>query len=177
MFKKLILILSMLVLIPTGMTFAGGEDHQMPPPYEGSVEFQKIKSLAGEWRGKHTMGDQEIEVSATYAVTSNGSAVVETLNPGTADEMVSIYSDVKGKLSMTHYCALANAPKLDLKASDDHSITLDFAADNAIDPTAEQHMHGLMITFLEGDKIEHNWSYYSDGQQAGSTVITLSRVK
>jgi hypothetical protein len=44
-------------------------------------------------------------VRVEYRVTGAGSAVVETLFPGTPHEMVTVYHARKGVLCMTHYCA------------------------------------------------------------------------
>ncbi len=70
-------------------------------PYDGSTELQKMKSLAGKWQGWSQMKDENIDVSLEYAVSSAGSALIETLFMGTPHEMVSVYHDEEGKLAMT----------------------------------------------------------------------------
>ena len=52
--------------------------------------------------------------AAEYRVAANGSVVVERNFPDTPKEMISVYHDRGGKLSMTHYCALANQPQMSL---------------------------------------------------------------
>ena len=168
----------MVALLAASHTWAvdGKKNHEMPPYYEGSSELQKMKTLAGAWSGEHKMGDQVSPGDATYKITSNGSAVVETLMPGTPMEMISIYfDDKKGKLNMVHYCSLANQPKLDLIESKGNKIILDFSEDNDIDVATEMHMHGLTIIFNEDGTVKHEWVSYQDGKEAGIAEITLIR--
>src|ERR1700730_6218322 len=54
---------------------------------EKPSSFDQFKQLAGEWTGKAADGKDEHEVAVTYKVTSAGSAVVETIMPGTDHEM------------------------------------------------------------------------------------------
>ena len=81
------------------------------PPYKGSQAFESMKSLAGNWEGSEVSGDKEKPVKVEYKVSSNGSTIVETLFPGTKYEMITVYHDNGGKLSMTHYCAIGNQPQ------------------------------------------------------------------
>src|SRR5437762_1108277 len=82
-----------------------GPGHDMAP-YKGSAEFEQLKKLAGKWEGKDPHDKTgKAKIVVDYKVTSGGSALIETLGPGTPMEMVSIYSEAKpGKVSMTHYC-------------------------------------------------------------------------
>src|SRR5207245_2916990 len=53
-----------------------------------SPGLEKFKQLAGEWMGKEASGKESgQEVRAIYKVTSAGSAVVETLLPGSEHEL------------------------------------------------------------------------------------------
>jgi hypothetical protein len=177
--KTLLISLTMLSLMISS-AFAGG-DHMNMPAYEGSAPFQRLKSLAGHWEGTSKMEGvegKEDKVTVDYAVTSNGSAVVETLFPGTKEEMVSVYSDYKGKLSMMHYCMLGNQPKMDMVSSTDKEIFLNFSPDNAIDPLKEMHMHSLKIKWNDDGSLTQEWTNYTDGQPAKEpSVFTFSKVK
>ena len=164
-------------VLVSGLGFAG-EDMEHMVPYKGSAEFEKIKSLAGNWQGTDTKDGKTIPVNTHYAVTSNGSAVVETEFAGTPGEMVTIYYDKKGKLAMTHYCAIGNRPEMDLSVSSEKSLTLDFSKDNStIDAKADDHMHSLTIEWQGNDKIVQHWGCYHQGEKNFDTNIELSRVK
>jgi hypothetical protein len=116
-------------------------------------------------------------MNVEYKLTSNNSAILETLAPGTPHEMVSVYHDLNGKLSMTHYCALGNQPIMELKSSDEDNIFLDFAAKNNLDPNKEPHMRSLDIVFVNEDTIIQNWTHQDGSGKQQTHIFKLSRVK
>jgi hypothetical protein len=64
-------------------------------PVEARAAFERMKSLAGEWSDP-ALGEGAAG-KVVYKVTANGSAVMETLFPGTGHEMVTMnHSRVKG---------------------------------------------------------------------------------
>lgn len=164
-------------VLSAGIARANDKDEcKLPPPYVGSAEFQKLKTLAGTWEGTDPMApDGKLKV--VYEVTSNGSAVLERLGSGTSHEMVSVYHDEQGKLAMTHYCAIGNQPKLALASASPETITLTFSKHNVINPKKEDHMHALAITFLGPDQVKEEWTGYRGGKLEKPTVITLTRVQ
>jgi hypothetical protein len=80
----------------------------------GKDAFEILKGFAGEWTGKVAEGEPVPNPSVIYHVTAAQSAVVETLFPGTAHEMVTVYHMDGDKLVMTHYCAAGNQPHMRL---------------------------------------------------------------
>ena len=141
-----------------------GADTSRRQPYTGSPEFEKIKQLAGTWRGKSIMQGEEQDITITYQVTSAGSAVVATHFPGTPNEMMSVYHDNGGKLSMTHYCALKNQPILGLKNATANSIELEYTDGSNIDQDKDAHMRSLTITFVDDIRIIEQWSMFKEGK-------------
>ena len=84
-------------------------------PYKGSSEFEQLKQLIGVWEGEMPMKDKGGEAGAKhegmpemmkmrveYRLTAGGSAIQETFNAGSPMEMVSMYHDRGGNLSITH---------------------------------------------------------------------------
>ena len=178
--KKMVSILVMVfALLSAGIVRAndaGDQECKLPPPYVGSAEFQKMKSLAGAWEAPDPMKPGS-KTKVVYEVTSNGSAVIERLGTGTPFEMVSVYHDERGKLAMTHYCAIGNQPKLTLASASPDKIKLVFAKDNVIDPKKEDHMDSLEISFQGPDQVKQEWSGYRGGKLEKPTVFVLTRVK
>ncbi len=171
--KVLWFVLSFLVISNAHLFATSGYEMKS---YVGSAEFERLKGLAGTWKGITTeMNGEKWDATVEYSVTSNGSAVVEKLFSGTSHEMVSVYYDKKGKPSMTHYCGLANRPQLSLVSSNDHEIQFVFSNSNDIDPAKEMHMHALKLTFDGKDKLVQDWKLFKDGTEAGSTIIALTR--
>lgn len=141
-----------------------------------SAEFEKLKTLVGRWDGTSAHDGKTEDVSVTYHLTSGNTAIVETLSPGTAHEMVSVYHDENGKLVMTHYCMLGNQPKLDVKRNAGSEIELGFAADNSIDPKSD-HMNGVRFTFIDADNIVQHWSGIHSGKPTPPVIFKLARAK
>ena len=166
--------LLMVVLLNAGLAIAG-EAHL--PPYKGSEAFESMKSLEGTWKGTHVMGGKEEPVTVEYKVSSNGSTVIETFFPGHKHEMMSIYHDKNGKLSMTHYCSIGNQPVMDLVKSDGGSMEFTLSQDAHLDVAKDGHMHGLTMTKVDDNHIVHNWTMYKEGKSGGTTTMKLARVQ
>lgn len=161
------------LLVGTAAAVAG-ESHG--PMKAASPEFTRVKALVGTWQGTTTTNDQEQPAAAEYRLTSGGSAVVETLFPGTEHEMVSVYHDRNGKLSMTHYCMLGNQPQLDLVNAAPDRLEFSLAKASDINEATEQHMHALTVSLPDANHMTQSWTCFEDGKPNHTTVITLSRV-
>lgn len=109
-------LVALAVVSPAGSAEEGGKAHG--GPYVGSPELELLKKLAGSWvMAGAREGQEGMPTAAEYRVAANGSVVVERSFPDTPKEMISVYHDRGGKLSMTHYCALANQPQMSLTSS------------------------------------------------------------
>jgi len=150
-------------------------DHPAPP--KASSDFEKMKGLVGTWKGKADMGQGMMEFTVEYRLISGGSAIEERIFAGTPKEMLTIYNDRKGKLSLTHYCMLGNQPGMVLKSGDSKSLQFDFDPKCGVDDKSEMHMHALTITFEDADTIVQDWKLYQDGKMKESHPFTLKRVK
>jgi len=175
--KSILSLITLFCLAVAGATVAVAGDHPSAP-YTGSAEFERMKQLVGAWEGTSTMGKAGEKVRVEYRLTAGGSALVETLFPGSAEEMVSVYHDRKGKLAMTHYCMLRNQPRMTLAKADARTIELVFARKgNDIDPASEKHMHAVAFTFTDSDHIIQKWTWFDKGKEKGGMTLKLSRVR
>ena len=143
---------------------------------DSKAAFEKIKGLAGTWEGT---GAEEMPgpVTSQYRVTGGGSAVVETLFPGTPHEMVTVYHMDGPDLVMTHYCAVGNQPrmKLDKAASKGDELYFVYAGGSNVDPAKGMYMHDVKLILQSGDKLEEDWTSYSDGKKAKTSVFKIAR--
>ena len=154
---------------------SAGSDHDRPAPVT-SAQLKQLQQLAGRWEGTSQEGAEVQPVAAEYKVTSGGSAVVETLFPGTPHEMVSVYHDGRdGKPSMTHYCMLGNQPELELTGSAEQKLDFSLSSASPI-PASEMHMHALKLSWDGPDRLTQVWTSFKDGQLQGSVTIRLKRV-
>jgi hypothetical protein len=161
---------------------------QMGQPYTGSAAFEQMKSLVGVWEGEMPMKDKGgegashenapamMKITVEYRMTAGGTVIQETYNGGSPMEMISMYHDRGGKLSMTHYCMVGNQPRMDLVGSEPGRLTFDFAASNELDPTKGMHMHGLDLSFIDETHITQRWTMYQNGE-AMSHDTQLTRLQ
>jgi hypothetical protein len=171
---------ALLLSTAPGLLLAGlvaAYEHQSVP-YAGSAQFERMKRLAGSWEGTSDMAKPGEKVRVEYRLTAGDSAVIETLFPGTGDEMVSVYTDRGGRLVMTHYCMLRNQPHMILTKADVRTIEMTFApGGNDINPEKEKHMHGVRISFTDSNHIVQKWVLYDNGKASGGVTLQLARVK
>jgi hypothetical protein len=150
---------------------------------DAKAAFARLEALAGEWNceaqeedhGKGHASDKPLKV--VYRVTANGSAVMETLFPGTDHEMVSMYHLDGDDLRMTHYCAAKNQPhlKLDRAASKADALVFAFDGGTNFDPEKDMHMHSGRIYFRDGRRVESEWDGYMGREKVHTAKFTLSR--
>ena len=143
-----------------------------------SPEFQRLKQLAGRWMGTVTAGHNQGEpVEVEYRVTSGGSAVIETLFPGTPHEMVSVYTDHGGRPNLTHYCMLGNQPRLTLTAEEPQTWTFTLAEPSEVNVAAETHMHALTVAWPDADHLTQAWTLYESGRPTETTRFSFTRAR
>lgn len=143
---------------------------------EPRAAFAQMKALAGQWQGHATTPDGPA-ANVTYELTGNGSALVEKLFPGTPHEMLSVYFMDGNDLVLTHYCAMANQPRMKLVKAQANptTLTFDFTGGTNIDPAKDTHIHGGVVRILGADRLEADWSVFAQGKPSGSNKIFLAR--
>lgn len=141
-----------------------------------AARLEKLKALAGTWTGTASHGGKPAgEASATWRVTGNGSAVIETIMPGTPHEMVTVYHLDGDALVLTHYCAAGNQPTMRALPGEDPSvIAFDFVRGSNMKP-GDPHMHSARIAFDGDDRLETEWTSWKGGKAAGSARFALAR--
>ena len=148
------------------------------PKEKAATALDAFKNLAGEWVGKGGDGKDTTEAKITYKVTSNGSAVVETIGPGTEHEMVTMIHLDGDKVVLTHYCALGNQPRMKAPAKlDGKKVAFEFADATNLKSDKDMHMHNVTYTFVDDDTLKTEWTHYMDGKAAGTMVFELKRKK
>jgi hypothetical protein len=147
-----------------------------PAPLDAKTAFEKMKSLAGSWRG--TIPGHGDPAAVDYRLTGNGTALVETLFPGTPHEMMSVYHLDGDRLVLNHYCAAGNQPnlRLDLARSTADRLQFVFDGGTSLDPAKDNHVHEGWIQFLPGGKLKESWTSFANGVAAGEPhALDLAR--
>src|SRR6187431_1466103 len=129
-----------LMLVALGTGAAGDDKTVKAPPAAKHAGLEKLKSLAGTWVAADKDGKPTDQVVSVIRVTAGGSAVEETLFPGQAQEMLSVYHRDGSDLLMTHYCMLGNQPRMKADpASPPGQIRFKFAGGTNLDPSKDMH--------------------------------------
>jgi len=145
-------------------------------PVSARTAFEKLKTLAGDWRGtidKRGAGDP---VAVNYKVTSSGHALVETLFPGSEREMVTVYHLDRDKLVLTHYCAAGNQPQMAMTRNPTPEVlAFDFIGGANIRPRKDGHMHALRLHFLGLNELQAEWDSFKDGRKVVTKTFFVTR--
>ena len=125
--------------------------------------FDQLKSLAGSWEGKNSMG-QPVQVS--YRMTAGGSALMSEI-VGHGETMISMINfDGPNRLLLTHYCAVGNQPRMQASASPDgKTITFNFLDATNLDSPQSGHMDHVVIAMLGPDHHTEEWNFIDHGKE------------
>lgn len=148
-------------------------------PAVSQAQFEQIKSLAGEWSGLGGDAHEGESVEVRYRVTAAGSAVEETLFPGTEHEMITMYHRNFDSLMLTHYCAAGNQPRMmarsDTESGGSNVIHFSYCGATNITAKDQGHMHDLEIRFVDPDHVQTDWTYFRDNKPAEKAHFDLTR--
>jgi hypothetical protein len=153
---------------------APGEDKAHGP----SPGLDRFTQLAGEWVGKGTHGDMSHDARVDYKVTSGGSTVVETIDPGGQHEMITVIHADGESLLLTHYCMIGNQPQMKAKPkAGENKVAFEFVKATNLKSDKDMHMHSVTFTFVDQDTLKTEWTNYDNGKESGKSVFELKRKK
>ena len=165
----IVLVTSVFVV---GMSFAGSA---MKPMVKTIPDFEKMKSLVGEWQGKSLDGNTS---KVSYALVSDDSALMERLAMGGESEMVTMYHPDGDHLMMTHYCSAHNQPRMRSQtvSLERKSIVFDLVDVTNLSTPDAGHMRKLVVTFVDQDHFTQEWTWSEKGKES-TVVIQFERKK
>lgn len=164
------LVLAVLAFVATAAAAAE------TPALDARSGFDLLKSLDGEWQGQAGMGDFESDTTVIYHVTAGGSAVVETIFPGTEYEMKTIYHMDGDRLVLTHYCHQGNQPRMVFTPGEEPDVlAFEPAGGTSFDPEHGTYMHDAVIRVRADGTIESRWQSYADGAPGPVARFVLAR--
>jgi hypothetical protein len=175
--KRRVLLLATMTMVALALTPAVAAESKHASADAGRSALDRLKDLEGEWVGKAGSPDGEkMDATVTYHVTAGGSAVMETLFPGTAHEMVTMYTMDRGTLVLTHYCTQHNQPHMKArKGGPSNELTFDFAGGANINPAKDDFMHDAKVVFVDRHRICGEWTSWSGGKPAGKVLFDMER--
>jgi hypothetical protein len=167
-----------LVISATLGAVAGDEPKHSEHPAVNSPALERFKDLAGKWVGKMGTGSERHDAVVTYKVTSNGSAVVETIDPGGAHEMVTVIHPDGDDLVLTHYCAIGNQPRMKASGTSNGKIVkFAFVDATNLKSPKDMHMHDVAFEFVDKDTIKTTWRNFADGKPHETATFEMKRAK
>jgi hypothetical protein len=125
--------------------------------------FDQLKSLAGSWEGKNSIGNP---VQVSYRMTAGGSALMSEI-VGHGETMISMINfDGPNRLLLTHYCTVGNQPRMQASASPDgKTITFNFLDATNLDNPQSGHMDHIVIALLGPDHHTEEWNFIDHGKE------------
>ncbi len=131
---------------------------------KATAGLDKLRTLVGEWQGKKPGGGS---FRVSYQLIANGSALMETLMPANEPSMVTVYHADGDNLMMTHYCSIANQPRMRAKvpAGDVKKLEFSFVDATNLANANDAHMSSLVYTFQDQDHVMAEWTLSKDGQK------------
>jgi hypothetical protein len=172
-----ILGLSLVISVTLG-ALADDDSQHSKHPAVSSPALEQFKGLAGKWVGKMGTGSESHDAVVTYKVTSNGSAVVETIDPGGAHEMVTVIHSDGDELVLTHYCAIGNQPRMRASGkSAGKNVKFAFVDATNLRSPKDMHMHDVAFEFVDKDTLKTTWRNFLDGKPHETATFELKRAK
>jgi hypothetical protein len=153
------------------------EDKEAKKPAEKSA-LDQFTQLAGDWVGTGMHGDMKHEVKVNYKVTAAGSAVVETIGPGSDHEMITVIHSDGDALLLTHYCMLGNQPHMKaMPKAGENKVAFEFVKVTNAKPEKDMYMRSVTFTFVDKDTLKTEWTNYNEGKETGKATFELKRKK
>jgi len=145
-------------------------------PDQRRMLIETIRALEGRWEGSDPAGTQLV---SEFEVIAEGTAVRETMFPGTSHEMTNMYTLDGNTLVMTHYCAAGTQPHMRAAAVEANALV--FGPDGVSDlkETDEAYMGAMTLVVKDPDTIEQHWQSMKMGElvEGAETIFSLKRVE
>ncbi len=136
-----------------------------------SAAFEALKKLVGDWTSPE--GPHGKPVETNFRLTAGGTVLIETLFPGTPEEMITMYHLDGSDLILTHYCMLGNQPRLKAEsASESKKIAFKSIGGTNMKMT-DMHMGQATLTLIDQQNFEADWCSCSGGKPDGNHHVTL----
>jgi hypothetical protein len=131
-------------------------------------EFDKLKSLAGNWEGKESGGKP---VHINYKLVSGGTAVMESILESSDAQMITLYYLDGDHLMMTHYCMANNQPRMraDVTTSSPSNIKFSFVDVTNLSSPDAGHMYAHSIIWKDADHVTQLWTWQEKGKETTNT--------
>jgi hypothetical protein len=171
---KLRTVSSLLTIALLAAAVSARADEKAAPT--NAQRFAALKGLVGDWVKVGKDGKPTSEVVSSIRLTSGGSAIQETLFPGSDHEMVTMYHLDGSELILTHYCMLGNQPRLRAEPGKDvHKIAFKFVSATNLKSKDDHYMNQATITIEGKDRFKAVWSSCKESKPCHEVTLDLVR--
>lgn len=144
------------------------------PNTDAQDQFERIKSLAGNWQWAPELAPELSGLVATYRLTAGGTAVLETLFPGDAFEMVTLYHLDGEQLISTHYSTAGNQPSMRAQPGDvSQPIRFECIGATGISSERDDHMHAMTFLSIDQGALVTSWTFQIGGVPEADRIFKL----
>jgi hypothetical protein len=148
-------------------------DESAKKPQAKNDQLQAIRALEGTWiQVKPAPPEGQKPPTLVFRPTAGGSAVMETMSPGSDHEMLNVYTEDEKGVMLTHYCLMGNQPRMRLTSARDGVMKFEYIDAGNLKSRDEAHMDSLVIT-VKGDQMTQDWAMYADGKVTGHHTFEL----
>jgi hypothetical protein len=146
------------------------------PAADAKAQLERLKQLEGAWVTANGSEGAPTGTEIHYRVSGAGSTVVETIMPGTENEMISVYHTANGRLAMTHYCSAGNQPYMLAKPSGDAArIEFECVGGSNVDRKRGLYMNSAQFEFVSDSRLNATWTAMLDGKPHHEVRFELVR--
>ena len=135
--------------------------------------LEPVSGLVGEWDMTDETGAEVL--ASRFEVTGGGSAVCETMFPGTEYQMTNLYHMDGQKLVVTHYCAVGNQPRMAATKArrTDEGLVYEFKFQSVsnLRPEHDHYMGQMTMTICDNGTVRQDWRSYDREGALGEPVI------
>jgi hypothetical protein len=92
--------------------------------------------------------------------------------------MITMYHLDRGRLVLTHYCAMGNQPRMELDpGSSAGRLVFSFAGGSNLDAGQDVHMHQGRVSLVAPERLENEWDVFRGAEKIDSKKFFLERKK
>lgn len=130
----------------------------------GAVEtadtgWARLKTLVGAWDGTY----EGKASSVTYAMVSNGTALMETMEAPDATQMITVYYPDGSSVMMTHFCSMGNQPRMRAKGLKDGRLEFAYVDAANLKGPGDHIMTHLVMSFPDPNHLIQEWTSKESG--------------
>ena len=159
-------------LLASSLAFA--EEHQHPATAATTPQFDKLKTLVGNWDGTMEEQGKKMPSKTSFKMVSGNSVLMNTLAEGTPHEMVTMFHLDQKELMATHYCAGQNQPRFKAQPGDGKALTFLFTDGTNVE---NGHMQKVVFTFVDADHHLEDWTYRDKSGKESTGHFDFKRKK